>query len=220
MTASSSIRAVTKGLERALRVIDELLTSVKNINESIVEYERTLVLEESEKGGHLLFGSKSRYVCLTKQGSKDEPMKLLLEELLESKATLPSVILLGRDTKESIRRIETIFRSKIQESERKKVIVLNLRWATMLPVMEADQTVVVGTRYIHLSEETMRKLEKTLIDIGLSVTYDRGEYGGGALTHQIITRLRPMMTLELTLSESVVRNAGLTISLLEAFAKL
>lgn len=220
MNASSSIRAVTKSLERALRVIDDLRSSVRSINERLLEHERSLVLEESERGGHLLFGSQTRFVCLTKTGAKDDPMELLLEVLLESKGTLPSLILMGRNTKEGVRRIETIFQSKIQESDRKNVIVMNLRWATMLPVLEEDNTVVVGTRYIQLSEEASRELEKTFTDIGFSVSYDMGEYGGGALTHQIISRLGPIMVLELTLSESVIRNRSLATSLLEAFAKL
>jgi hypothetical protein len=220
MTPSTTISSVTKKLERALKVVDELRASLNGINLSLQLYERAIVLEESEKSGYLLLESKSRFVCLTPDDSKNDPVRILLEALLESKKKLPSVIILSRSEKGSLTRIESIFQSKIQDSQRENTILINLRWATMLPILEDTMAMVVGIRYQHMPQEMIDNLEAAGSDIGLSTLFDNGEYGGGQLTYQLISRLQPTVTLEITLSEAVIRNTSVAVSLLERLAKL
>ncbi|MHA2069036.1 MAG: hypothetical protein ACXABY_32135, partial [Candidatus Thorarchaeota archaeon] len=81
-----------------------------------------------------------------------------------------------------------------------------------------NKTVIVGQRYISGSQDSLRRLNKNLKKIGLSVIEDSGQYGGGPMTYEFIeefSKSRSLLVVQLTFSHSVATDEVKILAILE-----
>ncbi len=200
-------------LNRALRVVQQLETQIRRLNDELRSLEERSVLEEVRSLGLLSTDaeeSASTPICVITPIIQTDPLVTRIDQLMSESIRHLRVLRLdptvsGEKTDQIVRQLI----ASMSSLKKSHITVVVLKWAYMIPPLEERHTVVIGTRYLRDPRERLKTLEQRLQSYGLNILRDDGIYGGGRLCHDIIAGLRhqtDVTVAEVTMSCSVVEN--------------
>jgi hypothetical protein len=220
MIKSSSQRGLLKELERTEIVLQDLLTTLSNLNSALKPIEREMKVSDFASSGEYVQGASRGVVCVLTGLIQGDPLQRILTEIGRG-GDIPALIKAG-DRSESDMTVESIVnRLHAEDQKRSLEYMLNLRWAELPEPLEREKVVIIGTRYESGNSIRLTKLETELEKIGLKIVRDNGEFGGGPLTYEIVksfSNRRNLLVAELTLSRQVVENDTAVIQILNMLA--
>jgi hypothetical protein len=220
MIKSSSQRGLLKELERTEIVLQDLLTTLSNLNSALKPIEREMKVSDFASSGEYVQGASRGVVCVLTGLIQGDPLQRILTEIGRG-GDIPALIKAG-DRSESDMTVESIVnRLHAEDQKRSLEYMLNLRWAELPEPLEREKVVIIGTRYESGNSIRLTKLETELEKIGLKIVRDNGEFGGGPLTYEIVksfSNRRNLLVAELTLSRQVVKNDTAVIQILNMLA--
>ena len=220
MIKSSSQRGLLKELERTEIVLQDLLTTLSNLNSALKPIEREMKVSDFASSGEYVQGASRGVVCVLTGLIQGDPIQRILTEIGRGR-DIPALIKAG-DRSESDMTVESIVnRLHAEDQKRSLEYMLNLRWAELPEPLEREKVVIIGTRYESGNSIRLTKLETELEKIGLKIVRDNGEFGGGPLTYEIVksfSNRRNLLVAELTLSLQVVENDTAVIQILNMLA--
>lgn len=220
MNKSSSQRSLLKELEHTEIVLQDLLTTLSNLNSTLKPIEREMKVGDFASSGEYIQGASSGVVCVLSGLIQGDPLQRILAEHGRGK-DIPALIKAG-DRSESAITVESIVNMLHAEDQKQSLeYVINLRWAELPASMEEERAVIIGTRYTSRNTIRMTKLEVGLEEICLMILRDDGEFGGGPLVYEIVksfSNRRDLLVVELTLSRQVVENELAVIRILNMLA--
>ena len=220
MSKSNSQKGILKDLEHAEIVLQNLLTTLSNLNSALKPIEREMKVSDFASSGEYVQGASRGVVCVLSGLIQGDPLQRILTEKGRGR-NIPALIKAG-DRSESPMTVESIVNMLHAEDQKRSLeFVINLRWAELPTPLEREKVVIVGTRYESGNSIRLMKLETELKNIGLEIVSDSGEFGGGPLTYEIVKSFnnrRNLLVTELTLSRLVVENDVAVIHLLNMLA--
>ncbi len=220
MSKSSNQRSLLKELERTEAVLKDLLTTLSNLNSSLIPIEREMKVSDFASSGEFVQGASTGIVCVLSGLIQGDPLQRILTEKGRGR-DIPALIKAG-DRSESPMTVESIVNMLHTEDQKRSLeYIINLRWAELPTPLEREMVVVMGTRYESGNPIRVKKLEINLDKIGFKIVTDNGEFGGGPLTYEIIksfSNRRDLIVIELTLSRQVVENDTAVIRVLNMLA--
>ena len=220
MSKSNSQKGILKDLEHAEIVLQNLLTTLSNLNSVLKPIEREMKVSDFASSGEYVQGASRGVVCVLSGLIQGDPLQRILTEKGRGR-NIPALIKAG-DRSESPMTVESIVNMLHAEDQKRSLeFVINLRWAELPTPLEREKVVIVGTRYESGNSIRLMKLETELEKIGLKVVSDSGEFGGGPLTYEIVKSFddrRNLLVTELTLSRLVVENDVAVIQILNMLA--
>ena len=149
-----------------------------------------------------------------------DPLQRIVAER-ERGQKFPALVKAG-DRSESPVIVESIVNMLHAEDEKKLLeYVINLRWAEFPAILEKENTIIIGNRYVSGSPTDMTKLQERLGDLHFLVLRDNGEFGGGPLIYEIIKSFEDRLNLlvvELTLSRNAANKRESVVGILEMLA--
>ena len=216
MSKSNSQKGILKDLEHAEIVLQDLLTTLSNLNSALKPIEREMKVSDFASSGEYVQGASRGVVCVLSGLIQGDPLQRILTEKGRGR-NIPALIKAG-DRSESPMTVESIVNMLHAEDQKRSLeFVINLRWAELPTPLEREKVVMVGTRYESGNSIRLMKLETELKNIGLEIVSDSGEFGGGPLTYEIVKSFnnrRNLLVTELTLSRLVVENDATVIQIL------
>lgn len=216
MSKSNSQKGILKDLEHAEIVLQDLLTTLSNLNSALKPIEREMKVSDFASSGEYVQGASRGVVCVLSGLIQGDPLQRILTEKGRGR-NIPALIKAG-DRSESPMTVESIVNMLHAEDQKRSLeFVINLRWAEFPTPLEREKVVIVGTRYESGNSIRLMKLETELKNIGLEIVSDSGEFGGGPLTYEIVKSFnnrRNLLVTELTLSRLVVENDATVIQIL------
>ncbi len=220
MSKSNSQRGLLKDLERTEIVLQDLLTTLSNLNSALKPIEREMKVSDFASSGEYVQGTSRGVVCVLSGLIQGDPLQKILAEKGRGR-DIPALIKAG-DRSESPMTVESIVNMLHAEDQKRSLeFVINLRWAELPAMLEKEKVAIIGTRYESGNSIRLMKLETELKEIGLKVVSDSGEFGGGPLTYEIVKSFnnrRNLLVTELTLSRLVVENDVAVIQILNMLA--
>ncbi|MHA1902441.1 MAG: hypothetical protein ACW977_00605 [Candidatus Thorarchaeota archaeon] len=214
MSISSSKSEIAKELERAKQVIERLWEVVSNLDNLLEPIERELAIKDAAKG-----------FILVPHSGEDDPIIKVLEWTKESEKKTPSIIRINEmnEDTDTVWKTVSMFESEVMKQENREHLIINLRWSKMPEPLEAKKTVVIGKRYILGKEEDISYIQERLTQLGLYVVDDTGEFGGGPVVYEFVRLLgnkSSSVVMELTISESVIKDKVLVSQILELISTI
>lgn len=220
MNKSVSQSDLLKDLEHTEIVLQDLLSTLSNLNLALQPIERKLKLTDFTSSGEYVQGDSKGIVCVLSGLIKGDPLEKILTEKGRGRG-IPALIKAG-DRSESKTTVESIVNMLNAENQKRSLeYVINLRWAEFPPSMDSDMVVIRGTRYAGGNPLRISKLEADLEEIGLTVLRDNGEFGGGPLTYKVVksfSNRHNLLIAELTLSRQCVESINVVIKILNMLA--
>ncbi len=222
MSKSSSQRSLLKDLEHTESVLQDLLTTLSNLNSTLKPIEREMKVSDFTSSGEFVQGVSKGIVCVLSGLIQGDPLQRVLVEKGRG-SNIPALIKAG-DRSESPLTVESIVNMLHAENQKQHLeYVINLRWAELPEPLEKDKVVIRGTRYTSGNHTRFAKLEKALEDDGFKLILDSGEFGGGPLAYEIIRSFddrHDLLVVELTLSREVAENQDKVVRLLNMLASI
>lgn len=220
MSKSRSQSSLLKELERTEVVLQNLLTTLSNLNSTLKPIEHEMKVNDFASSGEFVQGASRGVVCALSGLIQGDPLQRILTEKGRGR-DIPSLIKAG-DRSESQTTVESIVNMLHAEDRKSRLeYVINLRWAELPAPLEKEKIVIRGSRYSSGSHISMTKLERDLEEICLKIVVDNGEFGGGTLVYEIIksfSNRSDLLVAELTLSRQVVENDIAVIQILKTLA--
>jgi len=220
MSKSSSQKGLLKELEHAENVLQDLLTTLLNLNSALKPIEREMKVSDFVSSGEYVQGSSRCIVCVLSGLIQGDPLQKILTEKGRGR-DIPALIK-ASDRSESPMTVESIVNMLHAENQKRSLEhVINLRWAELPASLEREKAVIIGTRYESGNSIRLMKLETELEKIGLKILTDNGEFGGGPLVYEIVKSFsdkRNLLVVELTLSRQVVENDNTVMQILNMLA--
>jgi len=213
--------SILKELERAEHVLNNLLHKLSNLYRNLEPVESVLRVSDFSSSGMIVPGTMTGIVCALTADIKGDPIYKVLESLKGKGLKLPAIIK-GSDRTESIETCDSIMKIiKAQFNLKITRLLVNLRWSSLPPIIENDNVVIVGTRYIHGDSRDIARFKDRLKELNIQVFEDNGEFGGGLLTYKLTNFAREVdnvIVLELTLSSALSESVSMMARILEAIA--
>ncbi|MFW9974540.1 MAG: hypothetical protein ACFFDQ_04710 [Candidatus Thorarchaeota archaeon] len=220
MSKSKSQRSLLKELERTESILQDLLTTISNLNVALQPIEHKLKVSDFASSGEYIQGVSKGIVCVPTGLIQGDPLEKILTERGRGRG-IPALIKSG-DRSESPITVESILNMLLAEDRKQSLeYIINLRWAELPAPLEKEMIVIRGSRYVSGNHLRLSKLEKDLEKLGFKVIRDKGEFGGGPLSYKIVKsfdKKRNLMVVELTLSRQIVENSSLVIQILNTLA--
>ena len=220
MNKSSSQRSLLKELERTEIVLQDLLTTLSNLNSALKPIEREMKVSDFASSGEFVQGASRGVVCVLSGLIQGDPLQRILTENGRGR-DIPALIKAG-DRSESAMTVESIVNMLHSENQKRSLeYVINLRWSELPAPLEREKVVIIGTRYESGNSIRLAKLEKDLEKIGLKIVTDDGEFGGGPLTYEVAKSFSDssnLLVTELTLSHQVAENNTTVIQILNVLS--
>jgi hypothetical protein len=222
MSNSNSQRSLLKELEHTESVLQDLLTTLSNLNLTLKPIEREMKVSDFTSSGEFVQGVSKGIVCVLSGLIQEDPLQRILTERGRG-SNIPALIKAG-DRSESPLTVESIVNMLHAEDQKQRLeYVINLRWAELPEPLEQGMVVIRGTRYTSGNPTRVTKLERALEDDGFKIVLDSGEFGGGPLAYEIIRSFdgrHELLVVELTLSREVVENQDEVIRLLNMLVSI
>jgi hypothetical protein len=224
MGISSSKTEITRELERAKQVIEKLWEVVSNLDNLLEPIERELAIKDFDSDGEFARTTAKGFILVPHSG-EDDPIIEALEWTNKREKKTPSIIRISEVNEDSdtVWKTVSMFESEVMQQENSEHLVINLRWSKMPEPLEAKKTAVIGRRYILGKEEDITYIQERLTKLGLDVVDDSGEFGGGPVVYEFVRLLgskSSSIVMELTISESVVKDKMLVSQILELISTL
>lgn len=215
---------LSKDLEKAKDVLERLLQRVSRLRTSLEPFERGLSAKDFEASDVHIRGTPTGFICLPTALSPGDPLNITVEGIMAESDKAPSLIKAADDEESRAMCDRTI---KMLEWEMEKTageepqFLIVLRWSDMFEPLEKKKTGVIGKRYLAGSAEQLKAFVQTLKKAGIAVLFDDGEYGGGALTYELVQAFgesRSTLIAQLTLSRGVITDNVAITRLLESLS--
>ncbi len=215
---------LSKDLEKAKDVLERLLQRVSRLRTALEPFERGLSAKDFEASEVYIRGTPSGFICLPTALSPGDPLNVAIEGIVAKSEKAPSLIKAADDEESRAMCDRTI---KMLEYEMEKTareepqFLIVLRWSDMFEPLEKKKTGVIGKRYLAGSAKHLKALIQTLKKAGMTVTFDDGEYGGGALAYELVQAFgesRSTLIAQLTLSRGVIKDKAAISRLLESLS--
>ncbi|MHA2206764.1 MAG: hypothetical protein ACXABC_12960 [Candidatus Thorarchaeota archaeon] len=224
MSISSSKSEIAKELERAKQVIERLWEVVSNLDNLLEPIERELAIKDFDPDGDFAKTAAKGFILVPHSG-EDDPIIKVLEWTKESEKKTPSIIRINEmnEDTDTVWKTVSMFESEVMKQENREHLIINLRWSKMPEPLEAKKTVVIGKRYILGKEEDISYIQERLTQLGLYVVDDTGEFGGGPVVYEFVRLLgnkSSSVVMELTISESVIKDKVLVSQILELISTI
>jgi len=223
MSKNFESMSVLKELERAERVLDNLLRQLSSLYTNLEPMESMLRVSDFSSSGMMVQGMMDGIVCALTADIKTDPIYKALESLKGKGLKLPTIIK-GSDRAESTETCDSIMKIiKAQFDLKTTRLIVNLRWALLPSIIENDDIIIMGTRYIHGDSQDIMRFRNRLKELGIEVFEDNGEFGGGLLTYKLtnfVKEVDNVIVLELTLSSALSENVTTIAKILEAITAL
>ncbi|MFX1559869.1 MAG: hypothetical protein ACFFBL_04730 [Promethearchaeota archaeon] len=222
MSKSSSQRSLLKELEHTETVLQDLLTTLSNLNSVLKPIEQEMKVSDFAISGEFVKGVSKGIVCVLSGLIQGDPFQKILTDRGRG-GNIPAMIKAG-DRSESQMTVESIVNILHAEDQRRPLeYVINLRWAELPEPLERENGIIRGTRYISGNHISIERLDRVIEDAGFRLVQDNGEFGGGPLIYETIKSFdnrRHLLVVELTLSRKVVEDQTSTIQLLNILASI
>lgn len=220
LSKSNNQRSLLNELERTEGVLQDLLSTLAGLNMLLKPIEQEMKVTDFASSGEYVQGVSKGVVCVLTGLIQGDPLQKILAEKGRGR-NIPALIKAG-DRTESQVTVESVVNMLHAEDQKQRLeFVINLRWAELPSPLERNRVVVRGDRFVSGKQIILRKIENELEELGLVVTVDQGEFGGGPLVYEIIRSFREihdLLVAELTLSREVVENDALVIQMLNMLA--
>ena len=220
MSKSRGRKSILKELENTEVVLQDLLSTLADLNSTLIPIERNLRVGDFSSNGEFVQGASRGVVCILSGLIQGDPLQRILSEHGRGR-DIPSLIKAG-DRSESPVTVESIINMLHAEDQKQNLeFVVNLRWAEFPEPLEKELIAIIGERYSSGSTISRTKLEVGLKEIGLKLLGDDGEFGGGPLVYEIIKSFgekRSPLVVELTLSRNIAENQTKVIGILKILA--
>ncbi|NHI90453.1 MAG: hypothetical protein EAX87_13105 [Candidatus Thorarchaeota archaeon] len=222
MSKSGSHPQLLEELERAESVLGDLLATLVSLNAVLKPIEQDMKVTDFASNGEYVQGVSRGIVCVPSGLIQGDPLQQIIAER-EKGRKFPALIKAGNRSESPVI-VESIVNMLHAEDEKKLLeFVINLRWAEFPAVLEKENTIIIGNRYMSGSPTEMANLQKRLEDLNFLVLRDNGEFGGGPLIYEIIKSFEDRLNLlvvELTLSRSSANKRESVVDILEMLATL
>lgn len=222
MSKSGSRPHLLRELERAESVLEDLLATLASLNAVLKPIEQDMKVTDFASNGEYVQGVSRGIVCVPSGLIQGDPLQQIIAER-ERGRKFPALIKAGNRSESPII-VESIVNMLHAEDEKKPLeYVINLRWAEFPAILEKENTIIIGNRYMSGSSIEMTNLQKRLEDLHFLVFRDNGEFGGGPLIYEIIKSFEDRLNLlavELTLSRCAANKREPVVGLLEMLATL
>ena len=213
--------SILKELEHAERVLNNLLHRLTSLYTNLEQMESVLRVNDFSSSGMIVPGMMTGIVCALTADISTDPLHKALESLKGKGLKLPTIIK-GSDRTESAETCDSFMKIiKAQFNLRTTQLIVNLRWSSLPPIIENDNVVIIGTRYIHGESQDITRFKNRLKGLDIQVFEDNGEFGGGLLTYKLTSFAREadnVIVLELTLSSALSEDVTRIAKILEAIA--
>jgi hypothetical protein len=218
MCGASEPISLLKEIERAERVLDSLLQRLSKLYHSLEEVESNLRVSDFSSSGMFVQGLTNGIICILTANIKGDPIYNVLESL-KGKGLKLSAIIKGSDRSEAPDTCDSILKIiKAKFNHNTTRLIINLRWSALSALIDKDNVVIIGTRFIHGSNDEISRFKKNLKELNLEVFEDDGEFGGGLLTYKLTNfakNIDSLIVLELTLSSTLLENTKKVAEILE-----
>lgn len=223
MSSMKGRHGLLNELEKAEGVLEGLLKKISNVTEYLSSLEHKLRAKDFSSTGSYLPGVSEGIVCVLSAMIKGDPLANSIELTRGAGRRFPAIIK-GSDRSETKSTCDSILKI-VEGTFRQKQIsfVVNLRWANLPSVIDGKNVLVIGKRYIHDQNGSLKKLYNRFNEIGFQVLEDQGQFGGGPLTFrltQLAQKLQTMSILEITLSRHFAEDHKKVAEILESFTVL
>jgi len=222
MSKSNSESSLLKNLEFAVSVLQDLLSTLSNLNSTLKPIEREMKVSDFTSSGEFVQGASKGIVCVLSGLIQSDPLQRILAKKGRG-GNIPALIK-ASDRSESPLTVESVVNMLHAEDQKWRLeYVINLRWAELPEPLEKGKVVIRGTRYASGSRTSITKLERGLEEDGFNLVLDNGEFGGGPLAYEIIRSFEgrhELLVVELTLSREVAENQDEVIRLLNMLASI
>jgi len=210
-------------LEKTERVLSQLLGKLSNVNNLLTPIEHSLRAEDFSSSGSYILGTSNGIVCILSGNIKGDPLSDSIENTRGKGRKLPSIIK-GADRSETQSTCDSILKIVRGKPGGNPInYVINLRWANFPSIIKDDDVIVIGNRFYNDPKNALEKLSSRFQELGLSVMFDSGEFGGGPLTYRLTEFARDvgdMPIFEITLSRNCAENHERVADILESFTIL
>jgi len=223
MSSLNDRRSLLQELEKVESVISNLFQKISNVNDYLKIIEHELRTEEFSSSGSYIPGTSNGIVCVLSALIKGDPLSNSIESLRGTGRKLPAIIK-GSDRSETKSTCDSIL--KIVEGKPGGTpinYVINLRWANLPDVIDDLNVLVIGTRFQYGQKDALKKLYSRLKEADIQILEDRGEFGGGPLTHrltELARKHRNITVLEITLSRRFAEDKERVANILESLTIL
>jgi hypothetical protein len=219
---TSSNDSLQKQLIRAKKDLQETGKVLDRLIKVIEPTEQTLLRREFQSRTVLDPGQSKVVLCLEDELAESRSFRKALSKMDVKKPTLVKIPE-DRTSRRTNLTVARMIPTEVLANSEGSVLVVNVQKELMLKQLENDKVVIIGSRYYHDSDDMVNQIEQTLKSQGVNVLSDKGLYGGGALTYELVRTMqkRPQSTVvELTLSKSVADNTNILRRILESLLSL
>ncbi len=194
-------RNISEKISEVLSITQGLTQRVAHIRTLVRKLESHAQAKRLDDEGSFQAGKSDSLICVLARAQPD-PLWDALTRIRQKSTGFPSLILVNqRDgLSNSITRIPYTAKSILGEARKCRIAVLT--WSHSIDAMGNAESIVVGERYIHITDDLMKDITSKLEEIGVTVYKDAGLYGGGRLTHDLISVMN-MSNLEMVLEATL-----------------
>jgi hypothetical protein len=204
-----------KNLQHTGEVLDRVIAILEPT-------EQTLLRREFQSRTVLDPGQSKVVLCLEDELAESRSFRKALSKMDVKRPTLVKI----PEDNTSRRTNLTVARmipTEVLANSEGSVLVINLQKELMLKQLENEKAVIIGTRFYLNNDNMFQQITQILKTQGVNVLSDKGIYGGGALTYELVKTMqqRPQSVVaEITLSRSVAENTNILRRLLESLLSL
>jgi hypothetical protein len=196
-------------MNKTKNVLEKILSNIMSINKHLESLEQELHKKEFISHGLFEKGVCNFIICLPCITPNSREFSVY--EIIRKREDMFSLVWIDDLTESpfTCRRITKLVESQIKTNIKEKIVIVNLRWVRMISPLESSPTIIIGKRFFLADMKDIKRLEKGLNDIGVSVFEDEGEYGGGPLIYslmKVLEHYEDVFLVELTLSYNMARN--------------
>jgi hypothetical protein len=205
---SSEQRNIRERIDETSRITEELVHQVSDIRMMIRTLENHSRAKKLDEEGAYRQGSPDLIVYVVARTQPD-PLWESLSKMSREKAGFPSLILVEQDVaaSEGAREAASISKHILGDTTNGKIAVIT--WTHHVQPLSDTESIVLGERYVRLPQDTRSDMLSRLGEKGITVYGDEGMFGGGKLTHDLISVMEGSnteMIFELTLPLHYVYN--------------
>jgi len=223
MSSLNEQHGLLEELEKAERILSQLLGRLSNVNGLLSPIEHSLRAEDFSSSGSYILGTSNGIVCVLSGAIRGDPLSNSIENTRGKGRKYPSIIK-GADRSETKSTCDSILKIvKGKPGGHPINYVINLRWATFPSIINSEDVIVIGNRFYNDPGNTLETLSSQFQKLGLRVIHDVGEFGGGPLTYRLTEFARKVgniPTFEVTLSQNFAENHERVADILESFTIL
>lgn len=211
-------REISEKISEVSHITQDLTQRVAHIRTLIRTLESHARAKKLDDEGSFQAGKSDSLICVVARTQPD-PLWESLTRMKQEYAGFPSLILVSqRDgSSNSIAKIPYTAKSILGEAKNCRIAILT--WSHSVNTIGGSESIVVGQRYIHITEDLMEDLTSRLEGIGITAYRDSGLYGGGRLAHDLISVMNISnldMILEATLPLRYTYNEEILTGILSA----